>query len=197
MRSAGKGEQPDTRGPLVPRNHLPSGQGWFAVFKAHHLLWAVRPVTDEWQIDLSGILLNLPPDLCHVGLFRFPPLKLETKVSVSLSIHGQHHHTGGIHIQPMDNPRLWIGLLRAGLDAIRMLQGFTWDTQQSAWLINHQKIRIRVENGQKRLSRRIVDKRSWGGLVHARLIAGFAKNKRRGKCRAFQNPNQMEPIKVL
>ena len=90
-----------------------------------------------------------------------------------------------------------VGALRAGLDAIRMLQGFTWDTQQSAWLINHQKIRIRVENGQKRLSRRIVDKRSWGGLVHARLIAGFAKNKRRGKCRAFQNPNQMEPIKVL
>jgi hypothetical protein len=110
--------------------------------------------------------------------FPFSPLKLETKVSVGLCIHGKHHDTGGIHIQPMDDPRLRMGLLRAGLDAVRMLQGFAWNTEQPAWLIDHQKIRIHVENVKERLAWWIINKCGWCTRAHEPVYSGISQKQK-------------------
>ncbi len=56
----------------------------------------------------------------------------------------QNHDTGRIHVEPVNDPRVWEALLRAAFDAVAMFGSLAWHAQEPARLVDHQKIVICV-----------------------------------------------------
>ena len=57
---------------------LPIGEAGFAMFKAHHLPGAVRPICDKGEIDAPALSGRSSGDTRNIGLRCMSALKLKT-----------------------------------------------------------------------------------------------------------------------
>ena len=67
----------------------------------NHLPWAIRPVTNQWQINRALIIFDHTHDDGNVVFFN--EALLECAVECALCVEGscEHHEPGSFHVEPM------------------------------------------------------------------------------------------------
>lgn len=114
----------------------------FANRKIDHLPWTVRPVADQRQVNRA---LVAGDEAGHNGfvILRYESL-LERTVEGALRVHisCKNHQPRRLHVEPMHDQGLRESGLYARAKAIGLFRSTTWDGQQAAGLVDHQKLLV-------------------------------------------------------
>ena len=146
----------EQRQPIKPLCNLPLGEGGPALSCPGRHPLSLGRMPSNGKVNRSFILVERPLSNGKVGLVNGPILELPDELLIGLIVFRNHHHSGGLFVQTVDDPRPEHPIDSAKIPAVmdqgidQRARGIAWGrVNDEAWrFVNDDDRRILVENGQ-------------------------------------------------